>query len=159
MLTLLGAAISYYAFSIEQRKSEDEEFGALCDIASWSSCSAAFSGKYGTGFGFVCDLVGEESVLCQKNSVYGIVSYLSMVPLILIGNLITAEILLFMSLGSIAISLFLAYVLWITKNLCLVCASCYVINILLLYYNWNSRMEIMATTYSDIEIEEIKKNN
>jgi len=43
--------------------------------------------------------------------------------------------------------------------LCLVCCCTYVINILLLYYNWNSRMEIMATQYADIEIETIKKNN
>merc|ERR1719337_792446 len=34
-----------------------------------------------------------------------------MIPMVLIGNLITGELLLFMSLGSICISLFLAYVL------------------------------------------------
>ena len=94
----------------------------MCDIASWSSCSAAFNSKFGTGFGVICDIVGKDHIACQKNSIYGIVSYSLMIPLILIGNIFSAEVLLFMSLGSIVVSCFLAYVLWTMKNLCIVWA-------------------------------------
>ena len=56
-------------------------------------------------------------------------------------------------------SIFLAYVLVLLKTVCLVCIGTYVINIVILKHNWQSRKEIMAMKYADIEIEQIKKDN
>ena len=56
-------------------------------------------------------------------------------------------------------SIFLAYVLVLLKTVCLVCIGTYVINIVLLKQNWQSRKEIMAMKYADLEIEQIKKDN
>lgn len=159
LLLLTGTALSYYALSLEKARADDPEHEALCDIAPAVSCTAAFESEYGTGFGIICPIVGDDHILCQKNSVYGLLSYLSMIPLVLTENLFAAEILLFMSLGSICISVFLAWVLWMQKNFCIVCGAIYIVNIWLLKLNWSSRLEIMATKYSDLEKEEIKKNN
>ena len=86
-------------------------------------------------------------------------------------NVFAAEVLLIISLGSIVIrypgfffnfqsfSIFLAYVLVLLKTVCLVCIGTYVVNIILLKQNWQSRKEIMAMKYADLEIEQIKKDN
>ena len=93
--------------------------------------------------------------MCQKNSVYGIVFYASMIPLTLVRNTFTAEILMFMSFSSIGMSVYLSYVLFMMKNFCIVCFATHCINVYLLIKNWQSRRLIMAEVYADID----KKNN
>ena len=93
--------------------------------------------------------------MCQKNSVYGIFFYASMIPLTLVRNTFTAEILMFMSFSSIGMSVYLSYVLFMMKNFCIVCFATHCINVYLLIKNWQSRRLIMAEVYADID----KKNN
>ena len=95
-------------FSLNFSSLENPEHEATCDFPSPSasfkiSCSTAFNSEYGKGFGFICPILGEDSPLCQKNSLYGIVSYSLMIPLVLMQNVFAAEVLLIVSLASIVI--------------------------------------------------------
>ena len=105
VLALAGVAISVYSIYVDKKFQEDENATAMCDIgeflrfrakyycilASWSTCKGAFQSEYGTGFGIVCKITGEDHVLCQKNSVYGLFFYGLMVPLTLMRNTAAAE--------------------------------------------------------------------
>lgn len=104
VLALAGVAISVYSIYVDKKFQEDENATAMCDIgtlrsytateiilASWSSCKGAFQSEYGTGFGIICKITGEDHVLCQKNSVYGLFFYGLMVPLTLLRNTAAAE--------------------------------------------------------------------
>jgi len=159
VVAVFGVVVSAYSVYVEGQKREDENYEAVCDITSWSSCTSAFEHPVGTGFGFVCQITGDDHILCQKNSVYGVFFYGAMVALILIRNTFTAEILLFMSLASIIISTYLTIILFQIRNFCIVCAATHVINIILLIDNWRSRREIMAEAYADIKRAEIKKTS
>jgi len=114
----------------------------MCDINDWVSCTKAFDSDHGTGFGIIGKIFGEESVFNQKNSVYGILSYGMMIPLILIENLLSAYILFLMSVGSIFISVYLAYALFKMRNICIVCFGIYGVNIALLYSTWQNLLDI-----------------
>ena len=78
-----------------------------------------------------------------------------MIPLTLIRNTLTAEILLFMSFASIGVSAYLTFVLYKMKNFCIVCFITHCINIALLIKNWQSRRLTMAEVYADLN----KKND
>ena len=50
-------------FSLENAREEDPDHQALCDLAPSVSCTAAFESEYGTGFGIICPIVGEDHIL------------------------------------------------------------------------------------------------
>lgn len=63
-------------FDFIHKASKDPSYTALCDISSLHmSCSKVFASKWGTGFGVVGDLLGQDHPLNQPNSVYGICFY------------------------------------------------------------------------------------
>ena len=59
VVAVLGVVVSAYSVYVEGQKREDENYEAVCDITSWSSCTSAFEHPVGTGFGFVCQITGD----------------------------------------------------------------------------------------------------
>ena len=44
-LSFLGLLVSYYAHHVSVEKELDEDFGAMCDISGYVSCSTVFTSK------------------------------------------------------------------------------------------------------------------
>ncbi|MED6276709.1 Vitamin K epoxide reductase complex subunit 1-like protein 1 [Characodon lateralis] len=75
LVCLLGILLSLYAFHVEREKARDPTYMAMCDVSSSISCSKVFSSRWGRGFGLLGSIFGNDSVLNQPNSVYGILFY------------------------------------------------------------------------------------
>jgi len=96
------------------------------------SCSKVFSSKYGTGFGLVADFLGKEHPLNQPNSVFGIIFYSIILLLAFINVSFIAKLQTLLCLMAVGGSIYLGYVLYfILQELCPVCISTYIINLLL----------------------------
>ena len=133
MLSITGLLLSIYALHVETQASKDPEYVALCDISSMSlSCSKVLSSSYGRGFGLISILLGDTHPLNQPNSVYGIIFYSIMMLMALLNNKITSGIQFYLSISSVAMSLYLAYILYFKlEELCPLCVSTYAVNFLL----------------------------
>lgn len=151
LVSLLAFGLSVYAIyiqsQVEKATEEDEDYEALCDINEQFSCSKLYASQYGKGFGL--DFLPED--LRLPNGVYGAGLYFVLSLLSECWNwnnywfwdywhfnpfsgfskfLNIVKIQLFLSLQSIFISIYLAYVsLFVIKVFCLVCIALYVLNI------------------------------
>ena len=137
ILCVFGVVISAFALFVEKSKHEDSSYVALCDLNSWMSCSNVLTSQYSTGFGVVAPILGEESFLNMPNSIYGIVFFTLQFALGLFHNVKVLKLLLQLSVVSILMVIYLASILiFVLKDLCIVCVSTYVINVLLLFFNY-----------------------
>ncbi|XP_015922892.1 vitamin K epoxide reductase complex subunit 1 [Parasteatoda tepidariorum] len=133
ILCISGLILSIYAYHVETKKEEDENYTAMCDISEHMSCTAAFSSKYGKGFGLLQHVLGENSILVQPNSVYGIMFYLGFIPISEVRNLTVSRLIILVACISNACSVYLAYILmFILYDFCVVCVTTYLLNALLL---------------------------
>ncbi|GFS97956.1 vitamin K epoxide reductase complex subunit 1-like protein 1 [Trichonephila clavipes] len=133
ILCLAGLLLSIYAYHVETKKEADEDYTAMCDISEHMSCTAAFSSKYGKGFGLLEHIVDKNSPLNQPNSVFGILFYLGFIPIGEIPNLTLSKILIALSALSNLCSVYLAYILiFVLYDFCVVCVATYIINFFLL---------------------------
>eukprot|EP00092_Neocalanus_flemingeri_P005472 GFUD01005902.1.p1 GENE.GFUD01005902.1~~GFUD01005902.1.p1 ORF type:complete len:187 (-),score=36.61 GFUD01005902.1:207-767(-) len=148
-LSITGLLLSLYALHVETQASKDPDYVALCDISQSMSCSKVFSSPYGRGFGLVGLLLGETHPTNQPNSVYGIIFYSTMMLAAFMTNKVVSTIQFYLSLVSVAGSLYLAYILYfILQEMCPVCVSTYVVNILLFITSWCKKRSLSATTMS-----------
>ena len=133
ILSILGLLLSLYALHVETQASLDPEYVALCDIPSLSlSCSKVLSSSYGKGFGLVSFILGDTHQLNQPNSVYGIIFYSIMMLLAFLSSRMMSKVQFYLSLTSVAMSLYLAYILYfILEELCPLCVATYAVNLLL----------------------------
>ena len=137
VLCIIGFLISAFALFIEHSKNNDSSYVALCDLNSWISCSAVLTSKYSKGFGIVGEVLGDDSILNLPNSVYGLIFFNVQLALGLMQNLFAAKALLYMSLMTLPVILYLASILiFILKDFCLVCVSTYVVNTALLFLHY-----------------------
>ncbi|KFD67523.1 hypothetical protein M514_12077 [Trichuris suis] len=83
-LSLAGIIVSVYGFCLEVIKEYDPSYTPLCDVNQQVSCTKAMMSSWGRGFGIVSTLFDEDSVLNQRNPVYGVAFYtlLLIVPII-----------------------------------------------------------------------------
>ena len=128
-LAFMGVLVALYALYVEHRKGEDSSYEALCDISETASCSRVLMSAYGhilSKWG----LVATGSALDLPNPVLGLAFY-GMV--LLRGALRLPRLaVLGASAASLAFSLYLAYILaTVLKDLCIVCVSSYVVNLLI----------------------------
>ncbi|RNA24947.1 vitamin K epoxide reductase complex subunit 1 1 [Brachionus plicatilis] len=131
-LCIAGILVCLYALKVEIFKLKDKNYVAYCDIDGLMSCSK--SSRYGKGFG----LLPESSFLNQPNSIYGLIFYIVQLLLLLYrNNMIALKLKLILSLMANFGSLYLAYILhFILNDFCIVCGSLYLINGLLLIFNY-----------------------
>ena len=120
ILSLIGIAISIYAYSTEIKLRKDKKFKALCDISDKISCSKAFMSDYSKLFGI-------------SNALMGIFFYL----IIMFISFFLMRVVFYLAILSVIGSLYLAYISYIKlKTFCLVCTLVYIINILILIFSY-----------------------
>src|SRR5687767_14282085 len=88
--------------------------------------------RYGKGFG----LLPEKSLFNLPNPIYGIIFYVGILILVAISPMTNQRnvtlIILGLSLASVLMSAYLGYILYaVLKDLCVVCVSTYVANVVL----------------------------
>lgn len=115
-LALLGFCISFYAYMIEKKIKADHTYKASCDISDNFSCSKPILSEYGEIIGI-------------SNSLVGMAFYASMTILGFLGRI---HFLFYLSIASLVVSAFLAYILYFRiKTVCLICTALYLINVVL----------------------------
>lgn len=121
IISLLGLALSWYAYNVEQYAGRKKGYFPLCDINSKISCTKALTSEYRKTFGVA-------------NTSYGIIFYLLVFALACIGEI--QYILIISAFGVIA-SFYLAYLQYFKiKTFCLVCSATYLVNIALLVFSY-----------------------
>lgn len=132
LLCAAGVGVSYYAYFVENNVEHNEKYEAMCDVNEHISCTKVFASKHAKGFGIVAKYLGENHILNQPNSVYGIFFYAFLAILSLINNSFVSNIQLSLSFISNCLSMYLGYLLmYVIKSLCLVCVATYAINFLI----------------------------
>lgn len=120
IVAVIGFLLSFYFLYIEKKASKSKKYKAICDISDKMSCTKAFSSRYGSLFGL-------------SNSVLGLGFYL----VIFLLTFYNITYIFYLSILSIIISIYLAYVLYFKlKNFCLICNAIYLVNILLLIFSY-----------------------
>lgn len=117
VLAIVGFCVSTYAFYAHKRVDADDTYQAVCDLSHRISCTRTFESEYGKFLGIPIGFygMGFYAVIALLN-VYG-----------------SADYVLYLCVAAVIISGALAYILYFKiKNICLICNSIYVINILLL---------------------------
>lgn len=139
LLVAAGIALSAYSLHVKTSKLEDDEYSALCDINEKISCSAIFTSKWGKGFGVLHYIFGEDSILNQSNSLYGIFYFFFQIVGCFCNDRTTARLLYWMTGFGILSCIYLAYILaFILEDFCVVCVSTYFITISLHYLNYKA---------------------
>ncbi|XP_050408302.1 vitamin K epoxide reductase complex subunit 1 [Patella vulgata] len=130
-LCALGMGLSVYALHVEISKERDSSYTALCDYNELISCSKVFSSRYGRGFGLVDRVLGNDSVINQPNSVFGMAYFTFQTALAFNPSYVGCVVQLFASVIANIGSVYLAFILYyVLEDFCIVCVSTYVVNIL-----------------------------
>ncbi|XP_046811122.1 vitamin K epoxide reductase complex subunit 1 [Lucilia cuprina] len=131
---ILGLILSLYATYVEIKLLLNKDYRALCDLAPKLSCTAVFNSQYGKSFGFLNMFFDEKtSKWNPPNGIYGIIYYTLLLATTFLKRpeLLKYQI-VFCVLSNI-MSLYLAYLLYILENICVVCVTIYVVNFLCLW--------------------------
>ncbi|GMT19463.1 hypothetical protein PFISCL1PPCAC_10760, partial [Pristionchus fissidentatus] len=127
--TGLGIIVSAYALYVETQFELNPDYVAACDINSVISCTKVLDSKFAKGFGLVEPLLGADSVLNQKNALYGLVVYFILSILSRFSSPPLVHLNLYIVYGIIAGSFYLFIILLHLRTICLVCYLTYAVNI------------------------------
>ncbi|KHJ44201.1 vitamin K epoxide reductase family protein [Trichuris suis] len=128
-LSLAGIIVSVYGFCLEVIKEYDPSYTPLCDVNQQVSCTKAMMSSWGRGFGIVSTLFDEDSVLNQRNPVYGVAFYTLLLIVPIIKEELIATVGFVLVCASIFVTVYLMFILaFRIKTLCLVCVTIYIIN-------------------------------
>lgn len=125
---LFGLVLSYYAYFVEIKKEEDEFYKPLCDIHKYVSCTKAFMSEYGKGLG----LIPKDSILYARNPIYGLGVYILIVILTLTNNYACSAAVVILGFFCNVATIYLAYILYIIQDFCIVCFMTYIVNAIIL---------------------------
>lgn len=144
LVCLCGVGLSIYAYMVEVNFENNINYKPLCDISPGISCSRAFKSEYAKGLG---GLIGKDTWILgflaeKENSLFGILSYSLFATLSLSNSLFINNVLVFLFILSILMSIYFAYVLYILQTICVVCVATYVTNILGLYLSYLKKTEL-----------------
>ncbi|KAK5965338.1 Vitamin K epoxide reductase complex subunit 1 [Trichostrongylus colubriformis] len=131
---LAGLIISMYGLYVEIRFEMDHEYSAMCDVSSLVSCTRVMTSKYGSGFGIVGPLLGEDSPLNQRNALYGVIGYATLALIQFSHTQCSASISLVAAILMNIMSLYLLTILIKLRAVCLVCVAIYTVNAVFLYF-------------------------
>lgn len=121
IIAILGFLLSFYAEYIDYKVSKSKKYKAVCDLNEKMACSKVVSGEYSKTFGI-------------SNSLLGMFFYALIFILTLTEYF---NYVLYLAVFSVLGSVYLAYLQYFKiKNLCLVCTSVYIVNILLLIFSY-----------------------
>eukprot|EP00743_Colponemidia_sp_Colp-15_P006313 GILK01006792.1.p1 GENE.GILK01006792.1~~GILK01006792.1.p1 ORF type:complete len:159 (-),score=17.28 GILK01006792.1:249-725(-) len=135
-LAIIGMAVSGYALYVEHKAVSTPNYKALCDVSEQISCSAVFSSKYGHSVGM---LLGDNHYLNLPNAFYGLLFYVAVFLYDVLTFIPFRHHLFFVaSSGAVIFSAYLAYILYfVLEDLCLVCVSSYIVNLLLWFASFS----------------------
>ncbi|KAJ8257052.1 hypothetical protein COCON_G00192040 [Conger conger] len=137
LVCLLGILLSMYAFHVEREKARDPSYQPLCDVSNSVSCSKVFTSRWGRGFGLLGSIFGENGVMNQPNSIYGLIFYLFQLLLGLTVSAMAALILMTTSIVSVTGSLYLSYILhFVLKDFCIIGITTCALNFILFTLNY-----------------------
>lgn len=125
---ILGLATSYYAYYVEVATEENDSYEAMCDISEHISCTKVFSSEFGKGFG----IIPETSIFYAPNSVYGLIFYALVAMLSMSNRYVTSVIVMTLGIFANIGTVYLAYLLYILNDICVVCVSTYIMNAVIL---------------------------
>jgi len=124
ILCTIGFTLSFYFFLIEQKIKAHATYKPFCDISDKVSCSKALFSEY-------------KKLIGVSNSLVGIAFYLLMFILALFDQ---TYLLYHLSLASLIVSAFLAYILYFKiKAICLICNALYIVNIFIFLFLYLQR--------------------
>lgn len=119
ILAFIGLLLSAYAYRVTMHLKKIPSYTPLCDISERVSCKRAFIAK-------------ESHLFILPNSGWGMFYYF--IIILLFENL-WYEWAFYLSTIALAISLYLAYVLYFKqKNFCVVCWATHLVNLLLFVF-------------------------
>ncbi|XP_007530098.2 vitamin K epoxide reductase complex subunit 1 [Erinaceus europaeus] len=129
-LCVAGVAVSLYALHVKAERARNPDYRALCDVGTAISCSRVFSSRWGRGFGLVEQVLGQDSILNQSNSIFGCIFYTLQLLLGCLRSRWASILLVLSSLASLAGSVYLAWILFfVLHDFCIVCITTYAINV------------------------------
>ena len=116
-LACIGFFLSLYAYFVEKKIKSVSGYKPLCNISDSISCAKPFMSQY-------------AHILYFSNSLVGMVFY---VLIIILALLNAVPLLMIAAVGGGVASGVLTYLLYVkVKSFCVVCASIYIINFLIL---------------------------
>ncbi|XP_061396841.1 vitamin K epoxide reductase complex subunit 1-like protein 1 [Musca vetustissima] len=133
---ILGFLVSAYATYVEINLILNKDYKALCDLGPKISCTAAFSSAYGKGFGFLNSVTSTSSIWSKwnpPNGIFGLIYYAALFATANNNQTLCRVIQFIFCILSNLMSIYLAYILYILDDICVVCISIYVINLLCLW--------------------------
>ncbi|KAK0076683.1 hypothetical protein PV325_005015 [Microctonus aethiopoides] len=138
---VVGFALSYYAYMVETAKEQDHTYEAMCDISEHVSCTKAFMSEYGKGFG----IIEKNSIFYQPNSVYGIGYYGIVIITSIFNDYGHAVALMTLAIVSNISSIYLAWILYLLNDICVICVSTYVVNGIILIFSYQKLRLVTQT--------------
>ncbi|CAG5123354.1 unnamed protein product [Candidula unifasciata] len=132
---VLGVLVCLYALHVEVSKEKDPSYKAMCDISEYMSCSRVLTSQYSQGFGVMHLFFGKNHMLNSRNCNIGLVVFIvHIIICILLPGPIASTIMYCSAFVCVMGSIYLAFILlFVLKDVCLVCFATYVINGCLLY--------------------------
>ncbi|XP_013109791.1 vitamin K epoxide reductase complex subunit 1-like protein 1 [Stomoxys calcitrans] len=134
---ILGFIVSLYATYVEINLILNSQYKALCDLAPKISCTKAFASPYGKGFGLLNNIVSDSetssSVWNPPNGIFGIVYYAVLYATANINHRSLRILQFICCILSNMMSIYLAYILYILDDICVVCLTIYLINFMCLW--------------------------
>ena len=110
-----GLFLSMYAYMVEHKARTNTNYRPVCDINDKISCTKALGSEYG-------------KILGVSNSFLGFFYYVTIAVLSYYSKFAWV---FYLSLVSVAVSIYLAYILHRIKTFCIVCVSIYIVNIII----------------------------
>ncbi|XP_018304497.1 vitamin K epoxide reductase complex subunit 1 [Mycetomoellerius zeteki] len=126
---VLGLVFSYYAYTVEVKKEQNDSYQPLCDISEHISCTKVFMTEYGKGFG----LFPKDSVFNISNPIYGLMFYTLITILSMINNYTFSAATVILGIISNILSIYLIHILYLQRDICVVCISMYIINVVITF--------------------------
>ncbi|GBP82362.1 Vitamin K epoxide reductase complex subunit 1 [Eumeta japonica] len=123
---IIGVLASTYALYVEMAAEARPGYKAMCDLSDHMSCSRVLTSEYSKGFG----IIPHGSAFEVPNCIYGIIFYCLLIFLTTYEDKRIVQLQFFLALGSLATSVYLAYLLmFVLHDLCVVCVSTFIINV------------------------------
>ncbi|PAV56366.1 hypothetical protein WR25_15478 [Diploscapter pachys] len=152
IVNIIGFVVSIYGLYVEIRHEADPKYQASCDISSYISCTRALSHDIGRGFGIVKHILGPDSILNQRNPLFGVFGYSTLAALQLSNSPLLIRLCVIVAITLNAVSAYLTYNLIQMQVICLVCYAIHICNMLFFYFADKRR-----TIINQIEYENSKK--
>ncbi|XP_018060150.1 PREDICTED: vitamin K epoxide reductase complex subunit 1 [Atta colombica] len=130
LMCVFGLIFSYYAYTVEVKKDQDDSYQPLCDISEHISCTKVFMTEYGKGFG----LFPKDSVFHIRNPIYGLIFYTLVAILSMINNYTFSAATVILGIISNILSIYLSHILYLYRDICVVCISTYITNAMITFF-------------------------